>query len=310
MSVAHTGAKPGNADYAGQCGIKREPHAACSLDEQSVWYTPPMPTTEPGRAGAPAETILLIETLAANAWPPEQSVVLDGWRLRSARGVTRRANSVWPNAAGGVAGVEEKLAAVEQYYAALGQPAIFQICAAAQPESLDDLLAQRGYGANSHTHVQTATIQALLASLPPLRLRPQFEIEVSEEFDPDWFALYCISEDVAGRAAAVRRSILERIQPPHGFALLRSGGEPAAVGLGVTEDSWLGIYCMATLPAFRRQGAAIAVLRTLAIWSQLYGAADAYLQVMLHNGEARQLYAKAGFTTAYGYHYREKQVST
>lgn len=258
----------------------------------------------------PAATILLIETLAANAWPPEQSVVFDGWRLRSARGVTRRANSVWPNAGNGVAGVEDKLAAAEQYYAALGQPAIFQICDAAEPAGLDALLAARGYGANSHTHVQTASVQTLLQTLPPLRLRPQFEIEVSEEFDPNWFTLYCASEEVEGRAAAVRRSILQRIEPAHGFALLRSGAEPVAVGLGVAEGGWLGVYCMATLPAYRRQGAASAILRTLAIWSQLYGAENVYLQVMVHNVDAQQLYAKAGFVTAYNYHYRERQVST
>ncbi len=254
-----------------------------------------------------SEQILLLETLAANAWPPEQSVELDGWRLRCARGVTRRANSVWPNGGGGMTGLQAKLEAVEHFYAALGQPTIFQICAAAQPATLDDLLDRRGYSANSYTYVQTAAIGDLLANLPPLRLRPQFELQVSEEFDEEWFDLYCASEEVSGRAAAVRRSILGRIQPSHGFALLRSAGQPAAVGLGVTEGDWLGVFCMATLPAYRRQGAAGAILRTLAIWSQLYGAESAYLQVMVHNGDAQQLYAKAGFTTAYGYHYREKK---
>ena len=65
-------------------------------------------------AGLGPEDILLIETLAANAWPPERSVILDGWRLRSAGGITRRANSVWPNADTGTASLEDKLAAVEQ----------------------------------------------------------------------------------------------------------------------------------------------------------------------------------------------------
>jgi GNAT superfamily N-acetyltransferase len=266
-----------------------------------------MPTSERADAAAPAETILLIETLAANAWPPEQSIELDGWRLRSARGVTRRANSVWPNADAGVASLDEKLAVAERYYSALGLPALFQICDAAQPQALDELLERRGYGANSHTHVQTASIQTLLANLPPLRLRPAFKLEVSEEFDEDWFALYCASEEVGGHAAAVRRSIFRRIQPPHGFALLRSGDEPVAAGLGVAEKGWLGVFCMATMPAHRRQGAGSAVLRTLAIWSQLYGVENAYLQVMVRNEGAQQMYAKAGFVTVYGYHYREKR---
>jgi len=259
-------------------------------------------------SGLPPEDILLIETLAANAWPPERMVLVDGWRLRSAGGITRRANSVWPNADTGTSSLEEKLAAVERHYADLGQPSIFQICNAARPASLDATLAARGYGANSHTFVQVAPIRDVLQNLPPLRLYPHFEIEVSEEFHDDWFALYCLSEEVSGHAAAMRGGILQRIEPAHGFALVRINDEPAAVGLGVVEEGWLGIFCMATLPPFRRQGAAGAVLRTLAIWSQLYDAQHAYLQVMQNNPVAQHLYAKAGFATAYHYHYREKRL--
>jgi N-acetylglutamate synthase len=259
-------------------------------------------------SGLPPEDILLIETLAANAWPPEHVLLLDGWRLRSAGGITRRANSVWPNAEIGAASLEEKLAAAESYYAALGQPSIFQICDAARPADLDATLAGRGYGANSHTFVQTAPIRDLLNNLPPLRLYPHFEIEVSEEFYDEWFALYCLSEEVSGHAAAMRGGILQRIEPAHGFALLRIEGEPAAVGLGVVERDWLGVFCMATLPSFRRRGAAGAILRTLAIWGQLYEAQYAYLQVMQNNSPAQQLYAKSGFATAYHYHYREKRL--
>ena len=259
-------------------------------------------------SGFPPEDILLIETLAANAWPPEQTVIVDGWRLRSAGGVTRRANSVWPNADTGAAGLEEKLAAVENHYSALGLPSIFQICDAARPADLDANLAARGYDANSHTFVQVAPMREVLQNLPPLRLYPHFEIEVSEEFYDEWFAFYCLSEEVSGHAAAMRGGILQRIELAHGFALLRIDGEPAAVGLGVVEQGWLGVFCMATLPAFRRQGAAGAILRTLAIWGQLYDAQQAYLQVMQNNPVAQQLYAKAGFATAYHYHYREKRL--
>jgi GNAT superfamily N-acetyltransferase len=258
--------------------------------------------------GIPPEDILLIETLAANAWPPEQSVALDGWRLRSAGGITRRANSVWPNAATGAASLGEKLAAVERHYAELGQPSIFQICAAAQPPDLDGMLAARGYRTDAPTNVQTAPIRHLLQTLPPLRHFPHFAVEVSEKFDEDWFALYCHSEAVSGDAAATRRSILQRIAPAHGFALLRVDGAPAAVGLGVTEQGWLGIFCMATLPPYRRQGAGSALLRTLAIWAELYGAQQAYLQVMQNNAPAQQLYAKVGFVTAYHYYYRVKRI--
>jgi ribosomal protein S18 acetylase RimI-like enzyme len=129
---------------------------------------------------------------------------------------------------------------------------------------------------------------------------------VSEEFDARWFDLYCISETVSSQTAPVRQAILERISARHGFVILYAAGAPAAVGMGVVEAGWLGIFSMATLPAYRRRGAARAILRTLAVWAQLYEARHAYLQVMEHNLAAQTLYADAGFATAYRYHYRVK----
>ncbi|HQY90855.1 GNAT family N-acetyltransferase [Caldilinea sp.] len=252
-------------------------------------------------------TILTIETIAANAWPAAESAACDGWRLRSTAGVTRRANSVWPNGDDGALSLAAKLAHVEAFYAARSLPAVYQICDAMRPAQLDDELAARGYTIEALTHVQTAPLKTMLERLPSLRHYPTFEVEVSEEFDALWFDLYCASEAVSGAAALVRRAILERITAPHGLVVLRCDGEPAAVGMGVVEAGWLGIFSMTTLPAFRRQGAARAILRTLAVWAQLYEARHAYLQVMVHNTAAQQLYAGAGFATAYNYHYRVKQ---
>ena len=250
------------------------------------------------------QTMLTLETIAANAWPAAETEVCGGWRLRSTAGVTRRANSVWPNHDDGARTLADKLEQVERFYAARTLPAIYQICDAMQPPQLDAVLAARGYAHEAPTFVQTAALAALLARLPALRHYPTFEVEVSEEFDAPWFELYCLSEAVSDQAAAVRREILERIAPAHGFVTLYAAGAPAAVGLGVVEAGWLGIYCMATLPDYRRRGAARAILRTLALWAQLYDATHTYLQVMEANDAAQQLYAGAGFVTAYRYHYR------
>lgn len=252
------------------------------------------------------QTIFTIETIAANAWPAAVVEVCGGWRLRSTQGVTRRANSVWPNHDDGTLPLEAKLAQVEAFYAAHGRPAIYQICDAMQPTQLDAVLAGRGYAVEAPTFVQTAPLATLLERLPSLRHYPTFKVEVSETFDAQWFTFYCASEEVSTIAAPVRRTILERISPVHGFVTLYAGEEVAALGLGVVEAGWLGIFSMATLPAFRRRGAARAILRTLAVWAQLYDAQHAYLQVMENNLPAQQLYAGAGFTSAYRYHYRVK----
>ena len=63
---------------------------------------------------------------------------------------------------------------------------------------------------------------------------------------------------------------------------------------------------MATLPNYRRRGAASAVLHAIASWGQEQGAGDMYLQVMQNNTPALELYAKAGFKKLYGYHYRTR----
>lgn len=254
------------------------------------------------------EMILLIETLAANAWPAAEVVALDGWRLRFTRGVTRRANSVWPNIDEGAVALEEKLDLVERLYGDHGLPATYQICDAMQPARLDEVLDERGYVACAHSHVQTASLRRLMQKLPPLQYFPHYEIEVAEEFDEDWFELYCGSEGLRGAAESVRRAILERIGPLHGFVTLHSAGAPAAVGLGVVEEGWLGIFCMATLPEYRRQSAARCILRTLVVWARLYEAHHAYLQVMDDNPAARGLYAAVGFQPAYHYHYRQKRT--
>jgi len=253
-----------------------------------------------------SHTILMLETIAANAWPAAEIEACGGWRLRGTQGVTRRANSVWPNHDDGTLPLDARLAQVEAFYAARNLPAIYQICDAMQPVQLDGVLAARGYVYEAPTFVQTAPLPTLLERLPSLRHYPAFEVEVNEEFDAQWFDLYCASEAVSEQAAPVRRAILERIAPVRGFVTLYADGTPAAVGMGVVEAGWLGIFSMATLPAYRRRGAARAILRTLAVWAQLYDAQHAYLQVMAHNTAAQTLYAGAGFITAYGYHYRVK----
>lgn len=248
-----------------------------------------------------------LETLAANAWPAAEIADVGGWRLRYTAGVTRRANSVWPNAAVGATAVAEKVAAVEAFYRARNLPARYQMSPAAQPADLDDDLAVRGYTAVARTAVQAALVTTILAQTPPLRLHPEFVIEVSEEFDEGWFAAYTAFAEEDASGFATRREIIQRISSLTGFALLRIDDQPAAVGLGVVEAGWLGIFCMGTAPAFRRRGAARAILRTLTIWAQMQGAEAAYLQVMDSNAAARPLYASIGFQTLYHYHYREQR---
>lgn len=248
--------------------------------------------------------VLDLERRALHAWPAAEVQVVDGWRLRHTAGVTRRANSVWPNETRHTLPLARKLALVEAFYAARGLPARYQLCTAAQPHDLDAQLEQRGYVAEAPTSVQIAGIAPVLAATAD-RAAP---VDLAATLSPAWFATYCAVDDVGAGAATVRQGILERIAPRTAYALLRVAGRPVATGLGVLEDGWLGIFSMATLADERRRGAASAVLHALAAWGQQQEAHALYLQVMHANGPARRLYERVGFTPVYDYHYRELRL--
>ena len=243
-----------------------------------------------------------LESLSFNAWPAAMVRLVDGWRVRYNWQVTRRANSVWPNETNKRLPLTKKLAMVEEFYEHWGHRARYQICPAALPTNLDDILAEREYTSKARTAVQTALLETVLNQTAP---NPAVAVAVTETVDQLWLTSYRQIEGLSQQVAGVRASILRRIQPNTGFALLQVAGRPVAVGLAVAEQGWSGIFCMATHVDFRRQGAATTILHALAGWSKEQGASQLYLQVMDENEPARRLYARAGFDTVYHYHYRE-----
>ena len=255
-----------------------------------------------------------LEELSANAWPAAMTQVIDGWRLRFNWGVTQRANSVLPNDCSSDMSLNERLDMAEDFYTRRGMRARFQLCPTSLPAELDDALAARGYARISDTSVQIAPIETVIK--PPgsqalscveynASARPRrFEVSVSD-FNDTWMETYAQGGNMSAHERAMRQGIVQRIGPRAGFALAKLDEQPVAVGLGVTERGWTGIFCMDTLPAFRRQGAATVILGALAQWGKQQGATQMYLQVMLVNKPACALYQRAGFTPLYTYWYRE-----
>lgn len=249
-----------------------------------------------------AETILRVEEAAVNAVPPLVMQVVDGWRLRYHHGVTRRGNSVWPNAQNGRLCVEEKVELVETFYRRRSSPARFQICPAAQPTQLPALLTDRGYVKTDSTHVQIAPIRQTVA----LAGQSLWTTQVEAVASPAWLAAYAEGERVGGESMVWRQAIFDGIGPPAGFAITYVGGEVAAVGLGVAEEEWVGLFNVVTLPNFRRQGAALAMMTALGQWGESLAASRFYLQVRQDNLGAQAFYARLGFATLYDYCYMER----
>ncbi len=241
-----------------------------------------------------------IEELAMNARPAAIVQMVDGWRLRFNWGVTSRTNSVWPNAAGDSLTLEERVRIAEDFYGRRGAPAQYQMTPAACPQELDAHLARRGYSTHSRTCVQTAILADVLS-----HASPSAQAHVTETCSEAWFDAYAYVSGADPRSVDLREGIVERIGPRTVFAQLEVDGAVAAVGMGVLERGWLGIFNMATHTAFRRRGAATAVLAGLLNWAAENGTSRVYLQVLESNTPARALYEGLGFATLYHYHYRK-----
>lgn len=244
-------------------------------------------------------TILLLEELAANAWPPLITQHLDGWRLRASQGVHGRANSVWPNDDNGTLPLAEKLAEVEAFYQRRGLPARYQIAPTMQPANLDQLLAERGYELYEPVEVQTAVLPTLLS-----QTSSTYQATITSITSDDWLAFDNHNHAHTPHQAHIRQQIMRCIGPAAAFAAVHRDGQIVGIGLGVCERGWLGIFNMLTDPEQRRLGVGTAVLHHLAIWASQHHATHAYLQVVASNQPAQALYARAGFTYAYSYHYR------
>jgi GNAT superfamily N-acetyltransferase len=242
----------------------------------------------------------VVEPYAFDAWPAAEVYRLDGWTLRVTSGVTRRANSVWTVGAPGHMPLVERIEHVETFYRERGLPSTFQLSPLSTPAQLDEVLASRGYTQDAPVSVQTRALTPAGAD----RRRTDIDVRVRPERDASWW--HVVVE--RGRFAEhpdVLAALLDRIVAERLHATAFREGVPVAAGLGVLAGSWLGVFSMRTLPEHRRAGAATALLERLCAVAHERGASNAYLQVERDNTAAIALYARHGFTEAYGYHYRK-----
>jgi N-acetylglutamate synthase len=250
-----------------------------------------------------APAIAELERLAYASWPAAEVRDLDGWRLRCTGGVTRRANSVWPNEDRETLALDARIASVEAFYTERGQPVLFQLSPLARPARLDAELSARGYGVDAATSFQVAD-----ARMPARETEGSIAVRIEPRLFDDWF-------EISGRrgrfvnAQGVYRELLERIGDRAHYALALDGNQPAAVGLLVIDGGCAGISSILTLAAHRRRGLARAIVGAMARLAVARGVEHLYLPVETDNAAALALYAACGFSERYRYHYRLKAPS-
>lgn len=242
--------------------------------------------------------IRFLEELSLNALPALRTTVYDGWVLRFSDGFTRRANSVCPLYDSRL-DLEPKIATAERLYAACKQPTVFKLTPLPEAQRIDILLAHDGY-----RHDQGASVQT--RSLEGLESPAEADVEFLEKIDEGWLETFFRLRPAQPSYHPVMRQMLAAIVHPLCCASLRLNGEVVAVGLGVVERGWIGLFDIVTDAAFRNQGWGRQLVLNLLQWGQQRGAANAYLQVHPANDPALRLYEKLGFCEVYQYWYRER----
>jgi GNAT superfamily N-acetyltransferase len=250
----------------------------------------------------PVDDISFLDELAANARPARVQQALEGWRLRAADGITRRANSVLTNAP--IPAYPAWLEAIEEFYRRQGLPARYQL-SPASPPGLDGMLEARGYTRTSQTAVMVGTVQSVLDFAAP---SPDIVVSVEELVTDRWLDAFMLAEGFPAVHGPPYKQAFSTIGPRAAFALSTEGEQPTGVGIAVAERGWSGLFSVATSMPFRRRGIGRAIVRSLALWSRDAGAPQIYLQVVAGNTPAVNLYMQLGFTVLYSYHYREKAL--
>lgn len=247
-------------------------------------------------------TIKMIEDFSLNAWPSHQIQLYDGWLLRFSYFYTHRTNSVEQIGASTIP-PDEKIAFCEDAYKRWGTPAIFKITPLLD-EGFENTLIERQYMTQHITEVMILNFQKYVPNSPIIPVH--IEHTISERWINSLFAL-------KGTTNAIHRQIVPSMYqaiPKDTLAafITNDMGQIVAIGLGILDRSYMGIYAIHVHPRYRGCGYARSVCTSLLNTGKEMGLNGAYLQVVCGNAPAKSLYVSLGFQDFYKYWFRVKEL--
>ena len=238
-------------------------------------------------------TIQSIETAAAVAWPPTESLRLGAWELSAGDGFSRRRNSAVP--AGPLPGnLDRRLSDVETWFRVRGLPTLFRItplCDAA----IDDTLAERGYALEAPTLVMSRPIDAV---------EPIEGVAESPFATSAWVETELSALGIDRRSVGPWLATIAAVPSPASFVVPDENGEPVGAGFGVVVGTLLGVFEIVVRPEYRRRGHAGRIMAALHRFGVARGAERAFLQVLEDDDRAIALYQSLGYEVSHRYWYR------
>ncbi len=243
-----------------------------------------------------------------NSWPAEQYFFLNGWILRFNKGVTYRANSVFPiYYTGDSKQIEDDIEIVEKAYKLHGLPSIFTMHEYFEPEDLDITLKNRGYLEVDHTNA----LLALIDEIPISKINSNFNYEISDVRNEAFSGLLARFTQRNNAQQEIIDEIVNRlILPKKCFVLAKKQNETVGTLMGVLNPyGYVYIADLFVIPEYRRNGIATSLMVKIIIdWAILNRAKYVWLQVEVENNHAMKLYKKLGMKKAYSYYYLRKDL--
>lgn len=237
-------------------------------------------------AAAPVRTseIRATEHAAALAWPGIERQWLNGWLLRAAGGHTHRGNSAMP------LGVEADFAAlpsIVDWYGSRGLTPWLSVA--------DRLLR---LPAGVEPHLETSVMVRDVASG-----EPDAVVTLAPRPDERWLQVY---------ERDVRVDVLTAVDGEVVFGSISDAAVGRAAVTGAPDGSrWVGMSAVRVAEEHRRRGHARNLCSALLAWGADRGATRAYVQVLVDNTPAIDLYESMGFTVQHRSRYlRADQLVT
>lgn len=247
-------------------------------------------------------TIKMIEDFSLNAWPSHQIQLYDGWLLRFSYFYTHRTNSV-EQIGHSTLPIDEKIEFCERAYRRWGTPSVFKIT----PLLADDFeqrLIDRDYVVQHITEVMTLRYDSYQLKEPAVAVR------IDRTINARWInSLFALKSTTNAIHRQIVPSMYQAIpKDTLAASITNDKGQIVAIGLGILDRSYIGIYAIHVHPYYRGRKYARSICTALLNAGKEAGLEGAYLQVVQGNTPAKNLYTSLGFQDFYNYWFRVRDL--
>ncbi|MBO8161968.1 MAG: GNAT family N-acetyltransferase [Thermosipho sp. (in: Bacteria)] len=244
-----------------------------------------------------------IEELSMNALPALSTVFVNGWILRFSNGYSKRANSVNPIYACSI-DIKKNIEICDEMFKKNQLNTVFKLTEKEDDYEIDEILNKKGYTHEAKTNIMIKNITEF-----QITEQDKENVVIYNELRKDWLEAFIHMNNISSQHALTLQKMLQSIIPETYYGCIIENGKIIAVGLGVAERGYVGMYDICVDPEKRRRGLGTKIMKNLMYEASGKGHTYSYLQVVDTNEGAKKLYKKLGYKKLYSYWYRVKKLN-